>query len=178
MSEQAPTADEVMAAISRAQHAALGGDRARARQEFGELWEQIGQDGDPLHRVTLAHYMADVQDDPRDELEWDRRALAAADSLTDERAQEYHAALVVRGFYASLYLNLAADYEKLGQLLQAREHVALAESATTDLPADGYGEFVRSGIAGLRDRLAAGVVHATSDRYRRSELPPLESPLR
>ncbi|MBO0870103.1 MAG: ClpX C4-type zinc finger protein [Micromonosporaceae bacterium] len=157
--------DDVMVAITRAQQAALDGERARARQEFGALWARIGPDGDPLHRVMLAHYMADVQDDPNDELEWDRRALAAADSLTDERAQKYHATLAVREFYASLHANLAADYEKLGQLVQAGEQLTLAEGAAADLPAGGYGDLVRSEIAGLRSRLAASDTdgHSTSD---------------
>ena len=150
---QAP-ADEVMVAITRAQQAALDGERAQARQEFAELWDRIGPDGDPLHRVTLAHYMADVQDDPNDELEWDRRALSAADALTDERAKEYHATLAVRGFYASLYLNLAQDYHKLGATAQAREYLAAAERASVDLPADGYGTLVRDGIAALGERLS------------------------
>jgi hypothetical protein len=148
-----PAVDEVMAAIVRAQQAALDGDRARAREEFGHLWEQIGSDGDPLHRVTVAHYMADVQDDPQQELEWDRRALAAADSLTDERAQQYHSTLAVRGFYASLYLNLAADFDKLGQRSEAHEYLVRAEGALADLPADGYGNLIRSAIADLRHRL-------------------------
>ena len=34
---------------------------------------------------VLAHSMADVQDDVRQELVWDQRALAAADPLTDDR---------------------------------------------------------------------------------------------
>jgi tetratricopeptide (TPR) repeat protein len=146
--------DDVMAAITRAQHFALDGDRDAARRAFEELWQQIAPEGDPLHRVTLAHYMADLQDDPSDELEWDLRALTAADPLTDERAQRYHASLSVRGFYASLHLNLADDYAKLGRIEPAREHLARAEQADADLPADGYGNLIRSGIARLRERLA------------------------
>ena len=149
-----PPPDDVMSAIARAQQAALDGERARARHEFAELWERIGPDGDPLHRVTLAHYMADVQDDPNDELEWDQRALAAADALTDDRAKAYHATLAVPGFYASLYLNLAQDYHKLGATKQARENLGSAERASADLPPDGYGDLVRSGIASLRERLS------------------------
>ena len=148
--------DDVMAAIARAQQGAIEGDRAGARGAFGDLWERIGADGDPLHRVTLAHYMADVQDDPGDELEWDLRALAAADALTDERAQQYHATLAVRGFYPSLHLNLADDYARLGRPAEAHEHLVRAEQASADLPADGYGDLIRSGITALRERLGHG----------------------
>ena len=80
--------DDVMASITAAQQLALDGQRDQARQAFAGLWERIGPNGDPLHRVTLAHYMADVRDDPEEELAWDQRALAAADSLTDERAKQ------------------------------------------------------------------------------------------
>ena len=58
------------------------GDREEARNRLGEIWSEIGEDGDSLHRCTLAHYMADAQDDPADELAWDLRALTAADGLT------------------------------------------------------------------------------------------------
>ncbi len=152
----APAAeDPVMAEIAEAQKLALEGEHVAAREAFAALWERIGDDGDPLHRVTLAHYMADAQTDPELELEWDLRALAAADSLTDERAQQYHATLAVRGLYPSLYLNLAADYEKLARAGEAREHLALAEARLADLPEGGYGDLIRSGVAELRHRLAS-----------------------
>jgi hypothetical protein len=145
--------DDVMAAITRAQQAALSGERDEARQAFAAIWQQVGPEGDPLHRVTVAHYMADLQDDPSGELDWDLRALAAADSLTDERAQAYHSTLAVRGFYASLHLNVGSAYEKLGRVEDSRRHLTLAEQATPDLPAGGYGDLVRSGIDALRHRL-------------------------
>ncbi len=62
-----------------------GGDREEARERLLGLWAELGEDGDPLHRCTLAHYLADTQDDPTDELAWDLRALSAADELTDGR---------------------------------------------------------------------------------------------
>ena len=144
--EPAPTPDPVMAAITEAQQMALAGDRAAARERFGELWDRIGPHGDPMHRVALAHYMADAQDDPAVELEWDVRALAAADANPDRSA--------VRGMYASLQANLAADYLKLGAAARAYEHLALAEAAIPDLPEGGYGELVRSHITTLQQRLA------------------------
>ena len=45
------------------------GERDAARRVLEALWEDIGgEDGDPLHRCAVAHAMADVQDDPADEL--------------------------------------------------------------------------------------------------------------
>lgn len=55
------------------------GERGAARLQFAEIWDEIGGDqGNPLHVCTLAHAMADVRDDVRQELLWDLRALAAA----------------------------------------------------------------------------------------------------
>ena len=67
-------------------------------------------DGDPLHRCTVARFMADTQDDPEAELDWDLRALQAAG----------HAAPAARGLFPSLHLNLAADYCKVGENRMAR----------------------------------------------------------
>jgi hypothetical protein len=142
-----------MAAIATAQQAALSGERDRARGLFADLWAQVGEGGDPLHRMTLAHFMADAQDDPEQELAWDLRAVAAADELTDERASSFQPSLAVRGMRPSLHGSLAADYEKLGRLDEAREQLALAEAALPDLPEGGYGDLVRSVIRDLRDRL-------------------------
>ncbi|MEU2427256.1 hypothetical protein ABZ619_40710 [Streptomyces sp. NPDC007851] len=61
------------------------GDREEARGRLLDLWAEIGEHGDPLHRCTLAHYLADTQDDPADELAWDLRALSAADEADEAR---------------------------------------------------------------------------------------------
>lgn len=48
-------------------------EREAARLMFAEIWDEIGgEQGDPLHRCTLAHAMDDVQDDVRQELLWDQ----------------------------------------------------------------------------------------------------------
>ena len=143
--------DPVMNRIMQAQELASSGDRAGARSAFENVWRDVGTD--PLHVVTLAHYMADVQDDPADELAWDLRALEAADSLTDARAQKHHASLQVAGFYPSLHLNLAADYKKLGRDTEAHLHLTQAQNAVGALGDDEYGHMIRSGIERLRAEL-------------------------
>lgn len=145
--------DAIMDKIAAGQQHAVAGDRASAHDQFAELWEQIGADGDPLHVVSLAHYMADVQEDPSDQLDWDLRALRAADQLTDERAQQYHAALAIRGFYPSLRLNLAADYAKLRRPTEAQDHLSKAEATSPDLPDGDYATMIRESIARLRHEL-------------------------
>jgi hypothetical protein len=145
--------DEVMERIAAAVSVYHGGDRDGARHQLATIWAEI-QSGDPLHRCFLAHYMADLQDDVRDELRWDLRALAAADDVTDERAREFNGALAVRALYPSLHLNLGDDYRRLGAAAQARQHLDLARSCVDALPDDAYGRMIRGGIEDLAAKLS------------------------
>ncbi|GGS20926.1 hypothetical protein GCM10010269_69810 [Streptomyces humidus] len=72
------TTDTLLTRIGQVVMLHHGGDREEARRRLLDLWTEIGEEGDPLHRCTLAHYLADTQDDPSDELAWDLRALTAA----------------------------------------------------------------------------------------------------
>ncbi|GLX51116.1 hypothetical protein Shyhy01_40660 [Streptomyces hygroscopicus subsp. hygroscopicus] len=139
--------DEVLTRIGQVVMLHHGGDREEARSRFLDLWAEIGEDGDPLHRCTLAHYLADTQDDPADELAWDLRALAAARELPEGHPRS------VPGFFPSLHLNLAADYAKLGRTEAARTQLGHARAAADVLPDDGYGAGVRAAIGRLELRL-------------------------
>lgn len=81
--QQEASEDAVMTRIGQAVILLHAGDREEARNRLGAIWSEIGEEGDDLHRCTLAHYMADAQDDPADELAWDLRALTAAEALRD-----------------------------------------------------------------------------------------------
>jgi tetratricopeptide (TPR) repeat protein len=130
------------------------GNREAARCLFSEVWEQIGGErGDPFHRCALAHWMADVQDEVRDELRWDQRALEAADLLTDERAAAAGVKSPVAGFYPSLHLNLGECYRKLGDHDQARQHLEAGLAAVDALLDDGYGHMISGGLQRLAQRL-------------------------
>ncbi|MFJ9769394.1 hypothetical protein ACIRUY_36890 [Streptomyces erythrochromogenes] len=159
--QQEASEDAVMTRIGQAVILLHAGDREEARNRLGEIWQEIGEEGDSLHRCTLAHYMADAQDDPCDELAWDLRALTAADALGDEpgHGDEHWAQReplpAMRVFYPSLHLSLAADYLKLQRPGAARVHLARARAATGALSDDGYGNGVRAAIARLERRLAA-----------------------
>ncbi|WP_306323238.1 MULTISPECIES: hypothetical protein [unclassified Streptomyces] len=146
--------DAMMSRIGQAVMLHHGGDREEAQGRLLGLWAEIGEDGDALHRCTLAHYMADTQDDPSDELAWDLRALSAADSLTQERLSEHEGSLAVRAFYPSLHLNLAADYVKLDRPAAARSHLARARAAAGALGDDGYGDGVRAALTRLEEKVA------------------------
>ncbi|MDQ0954131.1 hypothetical protein QFZ24_008054 [Streptomyces phaeochromogenes] len=150
--EQA-AADAMMTRIGQVAMLLHGGDREEARGRFLDLWTEIGEDGDALHRCTLAHYMADAQDDPSDELAWDLRALSAADTLTDGRITEHPQSLAVRAFYPSLHLSLAVDYANLGRFEAARTHLRRARDTVGVLGDDAYGDGVRAGIGRLELRL-------------------------
>ncbi|WP_369213882.1 hypothetical protein [Streptomyces flavofungini] len=158
MTEQQEQAadDAMMTRIGQAVMLHHGGDREEAQGRFLGLWGEIGEDGDPLHRCTLAHYMADTQEDPSAELAWDLRALSAADELTDERLSEHHQSLAVRGFYPSLHLNLAADYVKLGRPAAARTHLRRARGAAGSLEDDGYGNGIKAALARLEREVGEG----------------------
>ena len=130
------------------------GEREAARHRFAQIWEEIGGErGDPLHRCTLAHAMADVQDDVRDELLWDQRALAAADLITDARATQAGMTLPVAGLYPSLHLNVSECYRKLGDLARAREHLQQAQATIGVLGDDEYGRLIRDGLQEVAEGL-------------------------
>jgi hypothetical protein len=130
------------------------GEREAARHQLAGIWDEIGGErGDPLHRCTLAHAMADAQDDVRDELVWDQRALAAADLITDARTAQAGLTLPAAGFYPSLHLNLSECYRKLGDLARAREHLQRAQATIGVLGDDEYGRLIRDGLEQVAERL-------------------------
>ena len=132
------------------------GEREAARSLFTEIWTEIGgEQGDPLHRCTLAHAMADAQDDVHQELIWDQRALAAADQLTDARVAEAGVPLPAAGLYPSLHLNLSECYRKLGDLDRAREHLHKAEATINTLDDSEYGQLIRDGLKQIKERLSS-----------------------
>lgn len=144
MSAVPASPDPTMEAIGQAVTEGRTGDVSAARQTLLHLWSAIGVTGDPLHRCSLAHYLADLYKDPAQALAWDVRALDAADAVTEQRVQEHHAGLHIAGFYPSLHLNLADDYRRLGSFAAATEHIDAAKQHAPDLPQDAYGAFLRT----------------------------------
>ncbi|GAA4552177.1 hypothetical protein ACFYN9_23870 [Streptomyces collinus] len=144
--------DAVLTRIGQVVMLHHAGDREEARHRYLGLWAEIGEHGDPLHRCTLAHYLADTQDDPADELAWDLRALTAA----DEAREEAVAVAAVIAIYPSLHLNLADDYLGLGRRDAARTHLRWAREAAAGLADDSYGEGVWAAIGRLESRLGEG----------------------
>lgn len=52
----APTMEAIRQAVTEGR----AGDIASARQNLLTLWSAVGVTGDPLHRCSLAHYLADL----------------------------------------------------------------------------------------------------------------------
>ena len=150
-----PAADPTMDAITTAVTLGHQGETARARQELLAVWEDLGVLGDPLHRCTLAHYLADLYPDPAEALIWDVRALDAANALTDHRAGEHHAGLEVAGFYPSLHLNIADNLRRLSSFDAAAGHIDKAEERVAALPSGPYGDMIRAAIHGVRAAIDA-----------------------
>ncbi|MEV6139512.1 hypothetical protein AB0L63_26355 [Nocardia sp. NPDC051990] len=160
VSDTTQSAQETMTAITRAVELGRTGSAQAARDTLLEIWAALGPQGDPLHRCTLAHYLADLYDDPAQALCWDVRALDAADGLTDERLRRHDQNLDVRGFYPSLHLNLADNYRRLGSFDAAQREIDAAQGYVDALGNDGYGAMIRTAI----DEVAAAIRTRTTAR--------------
>jgi hypothetical protein len=139
-----------MSTITAAIQRGRAGDQAGARDELERLW---GETDDALHRATIAHFVADLQESVTDELRWDERALAAVADLTDERARRYNDSFRVRAFLPSLHLSLADAHRRSGNVAEAHHHVTAAEAELDALPDDDYGRLVRTGMEKIRQAL-------------------------
>lgn len=149
--------DDVMARVTAAVQRGRDGERADARRELEALWAGVEEGGgDDFHRCVIAHFLADLQGDGRDELAWDERALAAVEGVTDERAQEFDRSLQVRAFLPSLHLSLADDHRRLGDPDRAREFLARARATAAALGPDAYGALVAGAMEKIDRALAEG----------------------
>jgi hypothetical protein len=157
-----PTLDDLQIRIGDAIALAQGGEREAARAQFDAIWPEIQSEAQAVLRCMVAHHMADLQEDLRDELSWDLRALEAAALLTDDLVRQQHEALTVAQLYPSLHLNLAEDYRKLGDVPRARAHLAQASEAVEALPDKEYGSMIRRGLTRLAARLDEAEAGATS----------------
>lgn len=143
----------IMSRIEAAVSLQVQGDRDASRSRLEELWDEPALREDSLCRCILAHYLADLQEDPREELKCDMLALAAADALTDREVTSRYPGFSLNEFYPSLHLNLAEDYRRLGDMPSAREHLSRAQKSVDVLPSGGYGAMIRGGIARLNELL-------------------------
>ena len=128
------------------------GDVDRARSELEAIWARVNPD-DRFHRCVVAHYLADAQEHPAEELRYDVLALAAARSATAAEFDDRFPGVTLGGFLPSLHLNLAASYERVGELTLARVHAHEAAEAAARLPPTDLGELTRKAIERIARRL-------------------------
>jgi tetratricopeptide (TPR) repeat protein len=154
--------DDVTQRIKAALELRFSGEQASARRRLTEIWEEMSPTGNPIQLCSVAHHLADLQDDVDTELAWDLLALRAADSITDAHRAALPS-IPTNTVYPSLHINLGEDYRKLGNLEKAREHLAQAREALTECgdfagmgPDDEYGKLIRSGLERL-----AGLLEGT-----------------
>ena len=123
------------------------GRSPEAKTLMEALVAEVDSGDDAFAKVFLAHSLADVQEDPEDELAWDLRALALMDELTDQRAIERGNPGGKNALLPSLHLNLAVDYQRLGDDANARRHFELGRVHLDALADDAYGDSIRSAFA-------------------------------
>lgn len=133
----------------------LGGERDAARERLTQLWESLDA-GDAFHRCVVAHYLADLQVDALLELHWDRRALDAALSASGDSFDGRIPGVEHGSFLPSLYLNLAASYERVGELDAARQQASVALRKLDLLGSTPLAELTRGAVVRLCERLGVG----------------------
>lgn len=79
-----------------------------------QAWE-VSQDD--YEACVAAHYVARYQKIPEERLRWNQEALDRANSVKDNRVDD---------FYPSLYLNMGHSYELLGNEVEAKRYYDLA----------------------------------------------------
>ena len=126
--------------------------REHAARTLAALWAGLDE-GALVARLAVAHALADLQDEPHEELEWDLRALAAADRLTDADLDDAGIHFPTRALYPSLHLNAAEAYRKVGDLESARTHLRRGLAALSALGEDPYGGMLTDGFARLQARI-------------------------
>src|SRR5580765_6420606 len=105
-----------------------------AKALFTQAWHEATTD---FEKFTAAHYVARHQKSVQEKLSWDEIALSFALKIKEKE---------MKANYPSLYLNIAKCYEDLKDIDTAQKNYHLALAYIDHLPADSYGEMIRSGI--------------------------------
>lgn len=110
------------------------GKWAEAARVFLQGWNEAGDD---FEKFIAAHYVARHQETVEAKLQWDITALSHALKVAGE---------TMKAHYPSLYLNIAKCYEDLNDPENALLNYQMALFFVKALPADGYGDMIKSGI--------------------------------
>ncbi|PMR60829.1 hypothetical protein C1A38_12110 [Verrucosispora sp. ts21] len=118
------------------------GRPADARALFEQAWSRRT---DSYDACVAAHYLARQQDDPEEVLRWNQEALRQADAVGDT---------AVSALYPSLHVSVAMAHERLGDPGAARAAFERAAEHVVALPADEYGNQLRTAITDALSRLS------------------------
>ena len=139
--------------ITSAVGCALAGDMQRGRDALSDCWEGTTE-ADHAQRCVIAHYLADLQSALDEEVRWDEVALSEFAHVADEDLAPVGIPSAV-GLAPSLHLNLGDGYFRQGRVAAARAQLQAGMQSRSDLPADGYGALIRSGLDRLEKRVQA-----------------------
>jgi hypothetical protein len=123
------------------------GRSPEAKTLMESLVADVENEDDAYAKVFLAHSLADVQESPEDELAWDLQALTFMGELTDQRAIDRGNPGGKNALLPSLHLNLAVDYQRIGDDANARRHFELGQAHLDALSDDQYGNSIRGAFA-------------------------------
>lgn len=144
--------DDTVQRIKEAFRLYCHGQRAEGRSRMTEVWEEFSPAGPGYYSSLAAHYLADMADDPKAELAWDRKALEVADAALNSPEPDATAG-ALRAFLPSLHLNLADDLRKIGDFVAARRHLELGFELVDGLPIDNYGRSVRAELLRVESQI-------------------------
>ena len=105
-----------------------------AKALFMQAWNASSND---LEKCIAAHYVARHQSSTEEKLQWDKTALEFALKIDGSH---------IKSYYPSLYLNIAKCYEDMNDHDNASVNYQNALNYENNLPEDGYGQMIRSGI--------------------------------
>lgn len=144
--------DETLQRIQESFRLYCRGEQTEAGDQFAALWDELKSDGYAYHRCVLAHFIADIQHHPDEELAWDLEALQIADAAIEGGTDPTVASL--EKFLPSLHMNLADDFRKQGNFPKARHHVQLGMESGGSLGIDAYGQRVRAELIRIEAQIA------------------------
>lgn len=135
---------DVAKVVGRARKLRDSGRRDEAKEILTDALATVIGEGDRFLACYITHDLGHAEVDVHAQLRWHLEALAHADSVGDDR---------VRGFYASLHLNLAQTYHVLGDHARATAHLSLAEPALAEAQQGTYRDGLEASLTRLRDVL-------------------------
>jgi tetratricopeptide (TPR) repeat protein len=134
--------NDVVQLCSQGMLAEAEGRDADAYAAFEQAWNAATDD---YEACVAAHYLARHQQTPQETLRWNQECLDRADRA--DRAGDER----VRGFYASLHLNMAKACQDLGDNGRAHRHFERAAAHIDEVPDEQHADWARFAIAeGLR----------------------------